>query len=117
MRTLKSFLTLIAATLLLPAFAHADMGGISTGFESGAHCVVTTELIAMIGNKPDAVEDEINAIVNSTDDPVMASYYRDLYHAPASSRSMKFVWAPDAYEQAVNVALFGTSEPKARVTC
>lgn len=102
---MKTLLTLIAATLLLPTFAYAGMDRISTGFESGAHCVVTTELTAMIDKKPDAIEDEINAIVNSTDDPVLASYYRDLYHAPAPSRSMKFVWAPDAYEQAVHVAV------------
>lgn len=113
-----TFLTLIAAALL-PTFAYASADRISASFESGQYCnrAVTTEMIATMDNKADPVEDAVNAMVNSTDDPVLASYYRDLYHAPDPLKAMKFAWAPDAYEEAVRIALFGPATPEARLIC
>lgn len=110
-------LILIAAALL-PTFAYAG-DRISASPEGGLYCnrAATTVVIAAMDKKADPMEDAVNAMVDSTDDPVLASYYRDLYYAPAPYKAMKFVWAPDAYEEAVHIALFSPTKLEARAIC
>ncbi|MFZ2302974.1 MAG: hypothetical protein WAW10_14015 [Gallionella sp.] len=111
-------LILIAAALL-PNFAYAGTDRISASSEGGRYCnlATTTVVIADMDKKADPMEDAVNAMVDSTDDPVLASYYSDLYHAPAPFKAMEFVWAPDAYEEAVHIALLDPATPEARLIC
>lgn len=111
-------LILIAAALL-PNFAYAGTDRISASSEGDQYCnrAATTVVIASMDKKANPTEDAVNAMVDSTDDPVLASYYRDLYHAPDTFKAMSFVWAPDAYEEAVHIALFAPAMSEARLIC
>ena len=102
-------LTLIAAALL-PTFAFADMDTISTG---GSHCnrAAITTTVAAAESKADPMEVAVNNLVNSTDDPVLASYYRDLYTAPIQREAIDFVRVPDPYVDALSMAFYGSAEP------
>lgn len=114
----KTFLTLIAAALL-PTFAYAGTDMISTSSERGPHCnfATTAVVVANMDKKADPLQEIVDAAVNSTADPVLASYYRDLYRAPASFRTVQFVRTPDPYADAINIALYGLTEPDARLVC
>lgn len=111
MKLYKIFLISIAAALL-PCFSYADTDNISASFERGLHCdlTTTTVVIADKGKKADPMKAAIDAMVNSTTDPVLASYYRDLYRED-SFPTEQFVRAPDPYADAVNLALYGWVEP------
>ena len=102
-------LTLIAAALL-PTFAYAGMDTIST---SGSHCnrAAITTTVTVAERKADPIEQEVNNLVNSTDDPVLASYYRDLYTAPIQRETIDFVRTPDPYVDALSMAFYGSVEP------
>ena len=56
-------------------------------------------------------------MVNSTTDPVLASYYRDLYSESAAFPTEQFVRAPDPYVDAITLALYGSVEPDSRLVC
>lgn len=118
MKPNKIFLTLIAAALL-PAFAYAGTDMISASSERGPHCnlVTTTIVVANMDKKADPLEEAVNAALNSTADPVLASYYRDLYRAPASFKTVRFVRTPDPYVDAISMALYGSIEPDSRLVC
>ena len=115
MKPNKLIATLIAAALL-PASVYASADEITTGFERGmyrgmycepsASVVITLEAAA----KTDPMENEVNALVNGTSDPVLASYYRDLYRAPAAFETVEFVRTPDPYMDAISIALWGKTE-------
>lgn len=114
MRLNKSALTLITAALL-PASVHAGTDSTTTGFERGllscepaAFTVVITKEIGTA--KADLLEDEVNALVNRTSDPVLASYYRDLYRTPAIFEIAEFIMTPDPYMDAISIALWGKTE-------
>lgn len=114
----RTFLTLIAAALL-PTCAYAGTDIISASFERGLPCnlYTTTVVIADVVKESDPMEAEINAAIKGTDDPVLASYYRDLYRAPNPQRIMQFVSMPDPYLDAVNAALYGSTDPNSRMAC
>ncbi|WP_435626477.1 hypothetical protein [Candidatus Ferrigenium straubiae] len=116
MKPNKLIATLIAAALL-PASVYVSADEITTGFERGMYrgmycgpsastVVITQEAAA----KTDPMEEEVNALVNSTSDPVLASYYRDLYRAPAAFEAAEFVRTPDPYMDAISIALWGKTE-------
>lgn len=120
-------LTLIAAALL-PNFAYAHPGAHSgtemtsaemISAERGPHCdlATTTVTIAGMDKKADPMEDAVNEAVNSTADPVLSSYYRDLYFAPIQHRTVEFVRMPDPYVDAISLALYGSVEPDSRQVC
>jgi len=118
MKPNKIFLTLIAAALL-PAFAYAGTDMISASSERGPHCnlATTTVVVANMDKKADPLEEAVNAAVNSTSDPVLASYYRDLYRAPASFKTVQFVRMADPYADSISMALYGLTEPDSRLVC
>ena len=118
MNPIKAFLILIAAALL-PNVANASMDSISADSKLSSHCELVTKTVAIPGQhkKFDPMEKEINAMLSSTSDPVLASYYRDLYRASATSRTEWFVRSVDPYADAVNIALHGPIDPKARQAC
>lgn len=122
MKLNKSALTLIAATLL-PASVYAGTDAVNTSFERGmlyCEAVTSTTVIPseeIMSKKADPLEDEINAAVNSTSDPVLASYYRDLYRAPTVSKTEEFVRAPDPLVDAISIALYGTTERGSTQLC
>lgn len=102
---LTSFIVIFAA--LVPTFSYADA-------ERAAPCNVETATTAAVvadKDKTDAMEDRVNELVNSTEDPILASYYRDLYNAPASLSSVTFVRVPDPYVDALSKAFYGAVEP------
>lgn len=109
-------LALIAAALL-PTSAHAGTEMMSG--ERGPHCLtdIKTVMIVDMNKNADPMEEAVNAAVNSTDDPVLASYYRDLYRAPTSSRTVQFARVPDPYVDAITIALYGSPEPDSRMVC
>ncbi|HYR06036.1 MAG TPA: hypothetical protein VEP71_05070 [Gallionella sp.] len=111
----NKFALILVAAALLPAFARASTDAVATSLKHGLSCeaalstVVITQKIA--GKKADPIEDEVNASVDSTADPVLASYYRDLYRAPTSLyESEQFARAPDPYMDAISIALWGKTE-------
>jgi len=122
-----TFLTLIAAALL-PNFAYAHPSAHSDtemtsaemiSAERGPHCDLATTTVTMadMAKKTDPMEKAVNEAVNSTDDPVLASYYRDLYLAPIQHRTVEFVRMPDPYVDAISLALYGSVEPDSRRVC
>ena len=114
MKTIVTSLVLLAAALL-PTYSIASTETISA--ERGPHCNIATTTIVIGEAKADPMEQEVNALVNSTTDPVAASYYRDLYRAPGSYDTEQFVRAPDPYVDAITLALYGTVEPDSRLVC
>jgi hypothetical protein len=122
MKLNKSALTLIVAALL-PASVYAGTDAVNTSFERGmlyCEAVASTTVIpseVATAKKADPLEDEINAAINSTSDPVLASYYRDLYRAPAVFGTAEFVRAPDPLVDAISVALYGTTERGSTQLC
>ena len=114
----KAFLILIAAALL-PNVANAAMDSISADSKLSAHCDLVTNTVVITGqNKQfDPIEKEINAMLSSTNDSVLASYYRDLYRASATFHNEWFVRSADPYADAVNTALHGPIDLKARQAC
>lgn len=118
MKPNKILLSLIAAALL-PTFAFAGTDMISASGERGRHCDFSTATVVVVDNakKFDAMEMAVNAMVNTTDDPVLASYYRDLYRAPASYKTAKFVRTPDPLVDAISLALHGSVEPDSQLVC
>ena len=114
MKTTASLLLIGAALLPSPGFAGTE----PISATRGHHCNIATSVtVSNAAGKADPMEQEINALVNSTTDPVLASYYRDLYRAPASSSTVTFVRTPDPYVDAISLALFGTVEPDSRLVC
>lgn len=114
-------LTLIAAALL-PTFTHADNREmISASFERGLPCnlaaTTTTIVTGNPTNKADPIEETVNELVSGTNDPVLASYYRDMYMAPISREAVTFVRTPDPYVDAISMALYGTVEPDSQRVC
>lgn len=109
-------LTLIAAASL-PAFSYAETESMSA--ERGPHCVlsVATETNNNWEPKSDPMEVAVNELVESTADPVLASYYRDLYMAPVLHDTVTFVRTPDPYVDALSLAFYGTVEPDSRLVC
>lgn len=109
-------LTLIAAALL-PASAYA--GAETMSGKRGSHCLtdIKTVMIVDMNKQADAMEEAVNAMVRSTDDPVLASYYRDLYRAPTSFKTVQFVRAPDPIVDAIAIALYGSAQPGSRLVC
>lgn len=107
-------LTLIAAALL-PASAGAE----TMSRERGSHCLtdIKTVMIVDINRQADAMEEAVNAMVNGTDDPVLASFYRDLYRAPASYATVRSVRTSDPLVDAISIALYGSAEPDSRLVC
>ncbi len=124
MKLNKSTLTLVAAALL-PAFAHAGADPVATSFEysmhRGMYCGPSSSTAVIAGEaataKADPVEEEVNVLVNSTSDPVLASYYRDLYRAPARIETVEFVRTPDPYMDAISIALWGKTERGSTQIC
>lgn len=120
---MKLYITLLAliAAALLPTSAYADAERMSAMMygESGPHCTTatTTVMIVAMDNKADPMEEEVNAAIHGTTDPVLASYYRDLYRAPASYKTMEFVRMTDPYTEAITIALYGPAEPASRLFC
>ena len=112
MKKLTITLLTLIATALLPTFAYATS---EMAFaERGSHCNVATTAIVISAMKADPMEQAVEKAVNSTTDPILASYYRDLYRASPTSSTELFVRSPDPYADAVNLALFGWSEPDSR---
>lgn len=114
-------LTLIAAASL-PAFANAGTETTYTEMmsaERGPHCVITSATVTNNGveKKSDSMEIAVNSLVDSTADPVLASYYRDLYMAPIPRDTVTFVRTPDPYVDALSLAFYGTVEPDSRLVC
>lgn len=107
-------LTLIAAASL-PAFAGAE----TMSRERGPHCnsATATVVIVDMNKKTDPLEEAFNTVVNNTSDPVLASYYRDLYRAPASYRTVRSVRTSDPLVDAISIALYGSVEPASRLVC
>lgn len=119
---MKLYLTLLAliAAALLPTSAYADAARMPMiSAERGPHCTsaTTTVMIVAMNMKPDPMEEAVNAAIDSTTDPVLASYYRDLYRAPASYKTVEFVRMTDPYTEAITVALYGSTEPASRLLC
>lgn len=114
----KMFLTMVAAASL-PTCAYAGTEMISAGFERSVHCNLSTTTVVIVDTVKefDPMEAAVKVAVNSTDDPVLASYYRDLYRAPTSKKTMKFVRKPDPYVDAISIALYGSAEPDSRLVC
>lgn len=116
MKTNKSILALIVAALL-PAFAYAGTDAVTTSFERGLlFCEPVSSTMsgmeAAIPKKSDPIEDEVNALVNSTSDPVLASYYRDLYRAPfAFDEGVRLARENDPIEDEINMAVNSTGDP------
>lgn len=126
---------LLVAAALLPNFAYAHPGTDHPGTgmtsaemasaeemisaERGPHCNLATATVVIAGmdKKDDPIEEAVNHAVNSTADPVLASYFRDLYLAPIQHRTMTFVRTPDPYVDALSLALRGSVEPDSRLAC
>lgn len=118
MKLTKSLVALIAAALL-PTLAYAGLDTIS-GFERGVYCnlaTTTTTTVVIEESKPDPYEMAVVEAMNSTADPVLASYYRDLYYPSPSSETQTFVRTPDPYVDAISLALYGSVEPDSRRVC
>ena len=116
MKPNKLIVTLIAAALL-PASVYASTDEITTGFEQGMYrgmyCEPSASTVVIAKEaaaKTDPMEEEVVALVNGTSDPVLASYYRDLYRAPATFDTVEFVRTPDPYMDAISIALWGKTE-------
>lgn len=117
MKLNHTLLTLITAALL-PTAAYASTDEISAGSGLSSFCNSTISMeTAVLRDKTDPAEDEINTLVSNTDDPILASYYLDFYHWPDPVKSMQFSTAPDPYLDAVTLALFGPAEMKSRYVC
>jgi hypothetical protein len=117
MKLNKILLTAIAAALL-PASVYAGNEWMSGAPESGSHCnLAAMTVTAHMDRKADPVAAEIDALVKSTDDPILASYYLDLYREPATFKTMHFSRAPDPYLDGVILALYGPHELSARLAC
>jgi len=116
MKLFTASLTLIAAALL-PTFAYASTEMISA--ERGPHCnlATTTVVIVTDDKKSDPYEEAVVAAVNSTADPVLASYYRDLYYPSPASATETFVRTPDPYVDAISMALYGSVQPDSQRVC
>lgn len=114
MKTAITFLTLVAAASL-SSLSYASPEMISP--DRGHYCDVVSNTIVIGDIKADPMEQQVNALVNSTSDPVLASYYRDLYRADATFPTEQFVTRPDPYVEAITLALYGTVEPDARLVC
>ena len=113
-------LALIAAAFL-PTYSCAELDtiSISASFERGLHCNLSTitSTVVIAGTNSDPMEKEINALVNSTTDPVLASYYRDLYRGSPSPQTVQFARVPDPYVDAITLALYGWVQPDSRRVC
>ena len=116
MKLFTASLTLIAAALL-PTFASASTEMMSA--ERGPHCnlATTTVVIVTADKKSDPYEEAVVAAMNSTSDPVLASYYRDLYYPSPASATETFVRTPDPYVDAISMALYGSVEPDSQRVC
>ncbi len=114
MKTAITLLTLAAAAML-PNLSFAGTDRISA--QPGHYCDVVTNTIVIGDIKPDPMEQKVDALVASTNDPVLQSYYRDLYRADASFPTEQFVTRPDPYVEAITLALYGSVEPDARLVC
>lgn len=105
----NKFVLILVAAALLPAFAHA--GADTTSFEHPLSCGASQSTVVITAaKKADPMEDEVNALVDSTADPVLASYYRDLYRTLPSFETEQFVRMPDPYMDAISIALWGETE-------
>lgn len=116
MKLNKSTLTLVAAALL-PVSVYAGTDEFTTSFERGMYrgmyCEPSASTVVIAKEaaaKTDPMEDGVNALVNGTSDAVLASYYRDLYRAPATFGVAEFVRTPDPYMDAISIALWGKTE-------
>lgn len=116
MKPNKILLTLIAAALL-PTFAYAATDLTSVGEESGPICIVTTKSLPSMHEIADPMEKRITELVNSTSDPVLASYYRDMYRATTSYSRVKFTVMLDPYLNALISALYGPEELERQKIC
>jgi hypothetical protein len=114
MKTAITSLVLFAAALL-PTYSFASTDRISA--EPGTHCEFAMTTVVIGDAKADPMEAQVNALVNSTSDPVLASYYRDLYRADGSFPTVTFITMPDPYVNAITLALYGTVEPESRMVC
>lgn len=118
MKLNKTFWTLIAAIAFLPALACADTEKMTAISDSGvAHCEYATTLSVIANDMADPMEKAVNALVRSTDDPVLASYYRDLYRADTVQATVQFVRVPDPYTDAIVHALYGSAYVEPRAFC
>ncbi len=110
-------LALIAAALL-PSLANAT-GTETMSSTRGSHCNLATATVTIVATdkKPDPMEQKVEAAVDSTADPVLASYYRDLYRASPSYATETFVRTPDPYVDAISMALYGSVEPDSQRVC
>lgn len=112
---LTSLILCAAALVSTLAYAGPEM----MPAERGSHCslAATTITITDMDKKADPMEMAVNEAVESTADPVLASYYRDLYRAPASFPTVKFDRTADPYVDALSLALHGSVEPDSRRVC
>lgn len=118
MKSNKIILALIAAALL-PTFAYAGTDMVSAGLESDLVCkyVTATKSTPDMNKVDDPVEGEITAWVNSTNDPILASYYRDMRFPPISYTTVKFTATPDPYLDALILAFYGPAELEEQKIC
>ncbi len=113
MKTAIALLILAAATL--PTLSYASTEMISA--ERGHYCDVVTNTVVIGQAKPDPMQQKVDALVASTNDPVLQSYYRDLYRADPTFPTEQFITRPDPYVEAITLALYGSVEPDARLVC
>lgn len=101
---LNKFALTLTAAALLPSFAHAgvDVASFERDLQGGA--AIESVVLARAG-AVDPLVNAINAALNGTSDPVLASFERDLYRTPSATPAMLLAGEVDPLTRAVNVAL------------